>query len=111
MNIKEVSEKYEIPADTLRYWERIGAIPPVQRSASGYRDYDEEDQQWVYWTNCTRKAGVSLERIVEYIDLFKAGDQTIPKSRNIWRRFKRCIMLWMRKLPTMKSTWWNTKES
>ena len=38
MNIKEVSEKYEIPADTLRYWERIGAIPPVQRSASGHRD-------------------------------------------------------------------------
>ncbi|MEQ7216552.1 MerR family transcriptional regulator [Enterococcus asini] len=81
MNIKEVSEKYEIPADTLRYWERIGAIPPVQRSASGHRDYDEEDQQWVYWTNCTRKAGVSLERIVEYIDLFKAGDQTIPTRK------------------------------
>lgn len=81
MNIKEVSEKYSVPADTLRYWERIGAIPPVNRSASGYRDYDQEDQGWVYWTNCMRKAGVSIERIVEYLDLFKEGEQTIPARK------------------------------
>lgn len=81
MNIKEVSEKYEIPADTLRYWERIGAIPPVKRSSAGYRDYDQEDQEWLYWTNCMRKAGVSIERIVEYIDLFKKGAQTIPTRK------------------------------
>lgn len=81
MNIKEVSEKYEIPADTLRYWERIGAIPPVKRSSAGYRDYDQEDQEWLYWTNCMRKAGVSIERIVEYIELFKKGAQTIPTRK------------------------------
>lgn len=81
MNIKEVSEKYEISADTLRYWERIGAIPPVKRSSAGYRDYDQEDQEWLYWTNCMRKAGVSIERIVEYIDLFKKGAQTIPTRK------------------------------
>lgn len=81
MNIKEVSEKYAIPADTLRYWERIGAIPPVKRALSGYRDYDDEDQEWVYWTSCMRKAGVSIERIVEYIDLFKEGDRTIPTRK------------------------------
>lgn len=77
MNIKQVSEKYNIPSDTLRYWERIGAVPPVARNSSGYRNYDEEDEQWVYWTNCMRNAGVSIERIVEYIDLFKTGNQTI----------------------------------
>lgn len=78
MNIKQVSEKYDIPADTLRYWERIGAIPRVNRNASGYRDFDQEDENWIYWTNCMRSAGVSIERIVEYIDLFKEGKSTIP---------------------------------
>lgn len=77
MNIKQVSEKYNIPSDTLRYWERIGALPSIVRNSSGYRDYDEEDEQWVYWTNCMRNAGVSIERIVEYIDLFKRGNGTI----------------------------------
>ncbi|MBS5400027.1 MAG: MerR family DNA-binding transcriptional regulator [Lachnospiraceae bacterium] len=41
MTIKEVSEKYDIPADTLRYYERVGAIPPVTRTAGGIRDWIE----------------------------------------------------------------------
>ena len=39
MTIKEISEKYHITADTLRYYERVGMIPPVTRTASGIRDY------------------------------------------------------------------------
>lgn len=42
MTIAEVSRKYDISPDTLRYYERIGLIPPVPRSRSGIRDYDEE---------------------------------------------------------------------
>lgn len=41
MTIKEVSEKYDISQDTLRYYERIGMIPPVTRTSSGIRDYQE----------------------------------------------------------------------
>lgn len=40
MNIKQISEKYGISADTLRYWEKIGAIPNVKRNSSVYREYD-----------------------------------------------------------------------
>lgn len=83
MNIKQVSEKYNVSSDTLRYWERIGAIPLVGRNSSGYRDYDEEDEQWDYWTNCMRNAGVSVERIIEYISLFKAGDRTIQTRKTL----------------------------
>ena len=43
MTIKEVSEKFDITADTLRYYERVGLIPPVARNASGNRDYQEKD--------------------------------------------------------------------
>ena len=42
MTIKEVSEKYDISPDTLRYYERIGLIPKVPRNKSGIRDYDKE---------------------------------------------------------------------
>ena len=43
MTIKEVSQKYNISSDTLRYYERVGMIPPVTRTASGIRDYGEAD--------------------------------------------------------------------
>jgi DNA-binding transcriptional MerR regulator len=43
MTITEVSEKFDISQDTLRYYERIGLIPRVNRYKSGIRDYTEED--------------------------------------------------------------------
>ena len=47
MTIAEVSRACSIPVDTLRYYERIGLLPPVNRSKSGFRDYTESDRQWV----------------------------------------------------------------
>lgn len=83
MNIKEVSEKFSISPDTLRYWEKVGAIPSVNRNKSGYRDYTIQDLDWISWTNCMRRAGVSVDNIVKYIKLFMEGDHTIPDRKKI----------------------------
>lgn len=61
MTIKEVSEKYGISQDTLRYYERIGLIPPVPRTPGGIRDYQEKDLGWVEQAVCMRSAGVQIE--------------------------------------------------
>ena len=76
MTIKEVSEQYDISADTLRYYERIGLIPPVPRTQSGIRDYDEASCRWVNLMKCFRKAGVQIEALIEYVALFREGDHT-----------------------------------
>jgi len=76
MTIKEVSEKFDITADTLRYYERVGLIPPVARNASGNRDYQENDVSWVEHTVCMRNAGVPIEALIEYVKLFQMGDAT-----------------------------------
>lgn len=47
MTITEVSSRYDLSQDTLRYYERIGLIPSVNRKQSGVRDYTEEDCRWV----------------------------------------------------------------
>ena len=47
MTIKEVSEKYNISADTIRYYERIGLISPVPRKPNGIRDFDQESCNWI----------------------------------------------------------------
>ena len=78
MTIKEVSEKYDITQDTLRYYERVGMIPPVTRTAGGIRNYTEEDILWVELAKCMRSAGLPVEAMVEYVRLFREGDSTIP---------------------------------
>ena len=78
MTIKEVSEKYGITQDTLRYYERIGMLPPVTRTPGGMRDYQEEDLRWVELALCMRAAGLPVEVMIEYLKLFQAGDGTIP---------------------------------
>mgnify|MGYP000760518754 CR=1 FL=1 len=78
MTIKEVSEKYDITQDTLRYYERVGMIPPVTRTAGGIRDYQEEDLGWVELAICMRSAGLPVEAMIEYVKLFREGDTTIP---------------------------------
>lgn len=77
MNIKEVSKQYQGSADTLRYYERAGMIPPVTRTASGIRDYQEEDLKWVQLALCMRSAGLPVEVMIEYVHLFSQGDSTL----------------------------------
>ena len=77
VTIKEVSQKYNISSDTLRYYERVGMIPPVTRTAGGIRDYCESDLGWVELALCMRGAGLPVEAMIEYVKLCQQGDSTI----------------------------------
>ena len=77
MTIAEVSKQYNISADTLRYYERIGLIPPVNRNKNGIRDYTDEDCKWVDFIKCMRSAGLPIEVLIEYVTLFRQGNSTI----------------------------------
>lgn len=77
MTIKEVCEKFDITPDTLRYYERVGVIPEVRRTAGGIRDYSESDVNWVANAMCFRSAGMPIEMLVEYVRLAQAGDGTL----------------------------------
>ncbi|NTQ76227.1 MerR family transcriptional regulator [Enterococcus faecium] len=83
MNIKQVSEEKGISADTLRYYERIRLIPPVNRTKGGIRDYTEEDLKWVDFTICMRNAGLSIESLIEYIRLSSEGEATVFERRKL----------------------------
>jgi Predicted transcriptional regulators len=76
MTIAEVSEKYNISTDTLRYYERIGLLPPVNRTAGGIRNYSESDTNWVQFIKCMRDAGIPIEALIDYVNMFQQGDST-----------------------------------
>ncbi|KXG76086.1 HTH-type transcriptional regulator AdhR [Fervidicola ferrireducens] len=83
MTIGEVSKKFGLSPDTLRYYERIGLIPRVNRNESGIRDYTEEDCKWIEFVKCMRSAGVQVETLVEYVTLLQQGDETIEARKQI----------------------------
>ena len=83
MTIAEVSKKVNLSADTLRYYERIGLIPEVNRTESGIRDYTEKDLDCLEFVICFRNAGVSIETLIEYIKLYKKGDSTIEARKQL----------------------------
>ncbi len=83
MTISEVAKKYELTADTLRYYERVGLLPNVQRTSGGIRDYSEEDCRWVEYIKCMRSAGVSVETLIEYVKLFHQGSETISARKKL----------------------------
>ncbi len=83
MTISEVSKKYGLSVDTLRYYEKAGLIPPVNRKENGIRDYTPEDCGWVEFIKCMREAGLSIEVLTQYIALYAKGNRTLQKRKNL----------------------------
>jgi len=98
MRIAEVSEQYAISSDTLRYYERIGLIPPVNRNGSGIRDYNETDVKRVEFIKCMRTAGLPIDTLIEYVGLVQQGDTTIEARKNILKEQRELLVARMREM-------------
>lgn len=85
MTIKEVSEKFDITQDTLRYYEKAGIIPKIARTPGGVRNYQPEDLDWIEHVVCLRSAGMSVESLVEYLQLSQQGDTTFLERLELLR--------------------------
>ena len=83
MRISEVSQQSGLSLDTLRYYERIGLLPPVNRNKSGIRDYSELDVRRVEFVKCMRSAGLPIEVLIEYYNLVQQGDETVEARKQI----------------------------
>lgn len=82
MTIKEVSQMFNLSADTLRYYEKLGLIDPVARK-NGIRDYQQADLRRIQFIKCMRLSGLSIEMLKQYIDLFHEGEHTVSLRKEI----------------------------
>lgn len=86
MTIKEVSEKYNLPTSTLRYYEQEHLIPSVKRLQNGNREYSEADCSWIEFIKCMKEAGMSIEILREYTTLYQQGEKTRTKRLELLKQ-------------------------
>jgi DNA-binding transcriptional MerR regulator len=98
MKIAEVSERYDLSSDTLRYYERIGLIQPVNRNGGGIRDYNELDLRRVEFIKCMRSAGLPIETLIEYVRLVQQGDRTIEARKEILKEQRELLTARMKEM-------------
>lgn len=98
MTIKEASEITGISVDNLRYYERIGLIPPIPRNKSGIRDYDKRAIHWILFVMQFKEIGMPLETIIEYIKLANSDYSTKEIRHAMLLDFKKSLEVKMSEL-------------
>lgn len=101
MTIAAVSSQYGLTPDTLRYYERMGLIPPVPRTAGGIRDYGEDDCRWIEFIKCMRLAGLPVEVLADYVRLCRQGDDTLSQRRQLLKHQRESLV---KRLAEMQDT-------
>lgn len=83
MTIKEVAKRFDLTPDTLRYYEKVGLIGPIEKTKSGIRDYQEEDLNRIEFVKCMRDAELPIDVLVRYLNLFDSGDETMTERKQL----------------------------
>ncbi|ANK64419.1 MerR family transcriptional regulator [Loigolactobacillus backii] len=83
MNSKKVSEVLGVSVDTLRYYERVGVIPPVKRDKNGYRNYRDKDLNWIFLAKSLRGAGMSIESMIDFASLAQSNEGVTAAQKEV----------------------------
>ncbi|MFD0897836.1 MerR family transcriptional regulator [Loigolactobacillus binensis] len=83
MNSKKVAEILDVSVDTLRYYERVGVIPPVTRDKNGYRNYQNNDLNWIFLAKSLRNAGMSVESMIEFATLAQSSGDVSAAQKEV----------------------------
>lgn len=89
LTIREVAARMGTSAHTLRYYERIGLMCDVPRTASGHRRYGAEEMRWIEFLRRMHESGMSIQCMQAYAKLFRSGDATIPARRRLLEEHRR----------------------
>ncbi|TCL56272.1 DNA-binding transcriptional MerR regulator [Kineothrix alysoides] len=90
-SIKQVSEKTNLKAHVLRYYEREGLLPFVKRSESGIRHYSEDDLEWLGLICCLKNTGMSIKQIKDFVKLSMEGEVTLKQRCDMLQEHKKSV--------------------
>ena len=90
--------RLDVPASTLRFYDKEGLLPFVERLPGGIRMFQEKDYEWLKVISCLKKAGMSLKDIREYINLAMQGDDTIDERLALFEKQRKNLEAQMAEL-------------
>lgn len=102
--IGEMAKRLGVPASTLRYYDKEGLLPFVERSAGGIRVFQESDFEWLRIIECLKKTGMSIKNIREYIELARQGDGTIDRRLELFHQQRKVLQAQMAELQQTMDT-------
>lgn len=89
--VGEMAEKLQVPASTLRYYDKEGLLPFIERTPGGIRVFHDSDMEWLQIISCMKKAGMSIGDIRHYIELALEGNDTIDARLQMFRHQKQVV--------------------
>jgi DNA-binding transcriptional MerR regulator len=98
LSIQQVAQQTGLSIDTLRYYERIGLIEPVNRASSGHRRYRQKDLEWIRLLIDLRETGMPLAQMIHFSQLRRQGDATATERLLILEQHQRSLEQQMQKL-------------
>lgn len=87
-SIKEASERLGCPAHKIRYYEKEGLLPYIQRDEHGNRQFEQEHLDWMRLMSCFRATGMKVATLKHMVRLALDGDSTIPQRKMILHQYK-----------------------
>ena len=96
--VGEMAKMLGVSASTLRYYDKEGLLPFVERSSGGIRMFRDSDIEWLQVIGCMKKAGMSIKGIKQYIEMALQGDETIGLRLDMFRRQREALKAQMEEL-------------
>lgn len=98
--VSEAAKRSGISAHALRYYDREGLLPYVERDASGNRSFKEDDFRWLHLISCLKKTGMPIRQIRQYVQWSMEGDATLSLRLEMIREHKKAVAAGIRELQT-----------
>ena len=89
--VGEMAKRLDVPASTLRYYDKEGLLPIEDRSAGGARMFNESDFEWLRLIECLKSTGMPIRDIKQFIDWYMEGDTTLPQRRDMFYERRRAV--------------------
>ncbi len=90
-SISQAAKKMNLSTYTLRYYDKEGLLPMIERSNNGVRVFKEEDLEWLRLIHCLKASGMPIKEIKQFLDWQQEGDSTLEKRRNLFYQRKAII--------------------
>ena len=96
--VGEMAKKLNVAPSTLRYYDKEGLLPFVERSKGGIRMFKDTDFEWLSIIECLKQTGMSIKEIKSFIDWCQQGDATIALRKALIQKQRQLVLSQMQQL-------------